>query len=143
MLNTIIWVSGPVQQKVKMTKGIYGYKAIAAKNARESLNLAIDCQPQSTTNTKKSRTKLNSSVQTLRAQSFIDFSGSPSSARLTSMPSHQHLRCLPPCQKGCQEVVRHTHCRLPPEEQKLLGRGHLRIVDRRRLIAIVRYSCFQ
>lgn len=37
-------------------------------------------------------TKLSSSVQTRRAHSLMTLSGSPCSARSTSMPSHQHLR---------------------------------------------------
>ena len=37
-------------------------------------------------------TKLSSRVQTRRAHSFTELSGSPGAAMFTSMPSHQHLR---------------------------------------------------
>jgi hypothetical protein len=85
-------------------------------------------------------TKLNSSVQTLLAQTFmLTISSDPSwSGTSTCTPSHQHLRWKPKHNRvsskrrtQCQHKTHvGAHRRFPPEQQQLLSGTHLPLIDR-------------
>lgn len=94
-----------------------------------------------TPNRESKLTKLNSSVQTLLAQTFMLTISSDPSCRGTSTctPSHQHLRynhqddnyilISSPDRRAMAKGLG-AHRRFPPEQQQLLCGTHLPLIDR-------------
>jgi hypothetical protein len=122
------------------SRSIYSYVTTRYNVPQLSAHMFIDFHLP-TPNRESELTKLNSSVQTLLAQTFMLTISSEPSWRGTSTctPSHQHLRCnhqddnrifiSSKTQIPAQQAWR-AHRRFPPEQQQLLCGTHLPLIDR-------------